>query len=156
VDPLVAEIQRLVRGRLRARLLERDGAPEFSDEELLEIVEGILTRAVAARDRHALVIPELLRDEEWRLETRMRLASHRPVIGQIVLFAKRWLILPFVRFLHDFYLENTRRQQHMNELLVASIESLAIELALLRREMESLRQSGPPRLVGVRQSDDSQ
>jgi len=155
VEPLVAEIQRLVRGRLRTRLLERGGAPEFSDEELLETVEGILSRAVAARERHALVIPELLQDEEWRLETGMRLVSHRPVIGPIFLFAKRLLILPLVRFLHDFHLENARRQQHMNELLVASIESLAIELALLRREMESLRQSAPPRLVGGRQSDDS-
>jgi hypothetical protein len=153
---LVAEIQRLVRGRLRRRLLERGGAPEFSDDELLEVVEGILTRAVAARDRHALVIPELLRDEEWRLDTRLQLSSHRPMIGRIVLFAKRWLILPLVRFLHDFSIENTRRQQNMNELLIASIESLAIDLALLRREMESLRRSAPPRLAGGRQPEDSQ
>lgn len=156
MDPLIAEIKRLVRVRLRARLLERGGASEFADEELLEIVEGILGRAVAARERRALVVPELLRDEEWRLDTAMRLTSHRPIVGPVLLFAKRWLILPLVRFLHDFHSENTRRQQRMNELLLASIESLAIELALARQEIGSLRQPAPTVPAARRTPDESE
>ena len=100
----------------------------------------LLRRAVRARRARGDPPPELLDDyDEWRLDTGLRLSSHRPVAGPAIVFVKRRLLLPLMRWLLDYSRENFRRQQRLNRILAACIEELAIENARLRRELAGLK-----------------
>jgi hypothetical protein len=55
------------------------------------------------------------------------------VVGPLLIFLKRRLLLPLTRWLYEYSLENFRRQQKLNTVLLACIEELAIENAKLRR-----------------------
>jgi hypothetical protein len=132
---LMDDIERDVRNRLRRHILKRGGAPEYEDEALFERVRAVLGRAVDERNADALLLPELLdSDVEWELQTHLRLTTHRPVVGRVILFVKRRLLLPMTRWLFEYSQENFRRQQRINAVLFACIEDLAIENARLRRE----------------------
>ena len=131
---LMDDIERDVRNRLRRHILKRGGAPEYEDEALFERVRAVLGRAVDERSADALLLPELLdSDVEWELQTHLRLTTHRPVVGRVILFVKRRLLLPMTRWLFEYSQENFRRQQRINAVLFACIEDLAIENAHLRR-----------------------
>lgn len=128
------EVEAAARRDRRGRLVA-EGAAGYSDPELFADVDEVLRRAVERSER-AVLLPELLPDdEEWRLDTTVRLSSHRPVIGPAIVFVKRRLLLPIMRWLVDYNRDNFRRQQRVNRLLAACIEELAIENARLRREL---------------------
>jgi hypothetical protein len=133
VERVMREIEDDLRRERRARLLEK-GAPEnYRDAEVYATVERVLRRAVESRNLDAILLPELLGDDhDWTLETSLRFSSHRPIIGPIVVFFKRRLLLPLTRWLYEYSLENFRRQQRVNRLLFACIEELAIEIAELQ------------------------
>lgn len=130
------EIEDEVREQRRARLLTRGGPDEYHDEAIFAIVEQVLRRAVDERDDHALLIPELLAsDTDLELRLPLEFTSHRPVIGPIIVFVKKRLLLPLMHWLYEYSLENFRRQARVNRLLFASIEELAIENAKLRLQL---------------------
>ena len=130
---LMEEIERDVRNRLRRHIIKRGGAPEYEDEAIFERVRASLGRAVDERNPDALLLPELLdSDVEWELQTHLRLSTHRPVVGRLILFVKRRVLLPMTRWLFEYSQENFRRQQRINAVLFACIEELAIENARLR------------------------
>jgi hypothetical protein len=134
VEQLMNEVEAAARRDRRARLVA-DGAGGYSDPELFAAVDELLRRGVERSERGVL-LPELLPDdEEWRLDPSVRISSHRPVIGPAIVFVKRRLLLPLVRWLVDYNRENFRRQQRVNRLLAACIEELALENARLRREL---------------------
>ena len=139
VDRLMREIEDDVRRARRKRLLARGGAAEYRDPDIYEDVDIVLRRALDARDHDALLLPDFLSsDPDWRLTTHLRFSSHRPVIGPLLIFIKRRLLLPITRWLYEYSLENFRRQQRLNMVLLACIEELAIENAKLRQEFEGL------------------
>ena len=130
------EIEDRVRDELRRRLLARGGAPEYQDPEVFRSVDRLLRRAADRPDEHALV-PEFLGPEsDWRLQTHLRFTSHRQLMGPLVLFVKRRMLLPLTRWLYEYSVGNFERQERVNRLLIASIEELAIENARLRRDLE--------------------
>jgi len=87
---LMDDIERDVRNRLRRHILKRGGAPEYEDEALFERVRAVLGRAIDERNADALLLPELLdSDVEWELQTHLRLTTHRPVVGRVILLVKR-------------------------------------------------------------------
>ena len=132
----MSEIERDVRTRLRRHLIKRGGAADYEDEELFKAVHALLARAVEDRNLDATLLPELLdSDVEWRLETHLKLSTHRPAVGRFILFAKRRLLLPITRWLFEYSQENFRRQDHLNRVLFACIEELALENARLRRAL---------------------
>ena len=142
---LMDDIERDVRNRLRRHILKRGGAPEYEDEALFERVRAVLGRAVDERNADALLLPELLdSDVEWELQTHLRLTTHRPVVGRVILFVKRRLLLPMTRWLFEYSQENFRRQQRINAVLFACIEDLAIENARLRRAATGAASAGTP------------
>jgi hypothetical protein len=144
VERLMDQIQARAQGERRNRLAGGGGAPEYADAELFAAVERVLQRAVA-RDEQALLLPQLLNDEdEWRLQTGLRWSSHRPVIGSALVAIKQRVLLPAMRWLFDYSRDNFRRQQRVNRLLAACIEELAIENAELRREIAGLHNGRPP------------
>jgi len=133
------DIEAEVRADRRTQLVARGGPPEYNDEEIYAAVERVLRRAVEARDRDVLLVPELAGDEaDWRLQTHLRFSSHRRVIGPALVFLKRRVLLPLMRWLYDYNRENFRRQERVNRILFACVEELAIENAKLRRIAGSL------------------
>ena len=76
-------------------------------------------------------------DEDWRLRTHLRFTSHRGVLGPIIIFVKRRVLLPLTRWLYEYSLENFRRQQRINQLLFACLEELALENARLRKQLDN-------------------
>jgi len=133
------EIEDRVRDELRRRLLARGGAPEYQDPEVFRSVDRLLRRAADRPDEQAL-IPEFLGPEsDWRLQTHLRFTSHRQLMGPLVLFVKRRMLLPLTRWLYEYSVGNFERQERVNRLLIACIEELAIENARLRRDLEQVR-----------------
>ena len=136
VDAVMGQIERDVRTRLRRHLIKRGGAAEYEDEAIFDAVHALLARAVDERNLDATLLPELLdSDVDWRLQTHLTLSTHRPAIGRFILLAKRRLLLPLTRWLFEYSQENFRRQHHLNQLLFACIEELALENARLRRDV---------------------
>jgi hypothetical protein len=147
VEAVMKEIEERVRQDLRQRLARGGGPPEYQDEQLFAQVERILRRAIRDRDHDATLLKGLLGDpEDWQLRTAIRFSSHRPRFGRVIVALKRRLLLPLVRWLYEFELENVARQQRLNRLLFACIEELAIDNARLREEVRErgARLPSPP------------
>jgi hypothetical protein len=137
VDAVMAGIEASVRDELRRRLMARGGAADFSDAAIFERVSAVLARAADRRERDALLVPELLSDDAaWKPAAELRITSHRPLLGPLIVFAKRRLVLPLVRWLYEYTDDNFRRQEYVNHVVLACIEELAIENAKLRARLE--------------------
>jgi len=111
----------------------------------------VLRRALDARDHDVLLLPDFMTSEDdWQLRLHLQWASHRPVVGPALIFFKRRVLLPLMRWLYEYSLENFRRQRRVNLVLFACIEELAIENAKLRQRLAlGAGEAGPPeRLPG--------
>ena len=138
----MTELRARIHERLRERLREIGGSPQLRDRELLACLATLFQRALATRDRYALLLPEMLDpDEEWQVDEPLRLSSHRSRLGAPVLFAKRRILLPLSRWLYDYTIDRFRRQHHVNRTLFAMLEELAVENARLRRDVDALRRA---------------
>jgi hypothetical protein len=143
VDRIMAEIEDDLRRERRARLVARGGPPEYRDAELFAAVEAVLRRAIETRDHRAIFLPDLFPDdEEWKPQTRLEFSSHRPVIGPVIVFFKRRVLLPLTRWLYEYSLENFQRQERVNRILFACIEELAIENGRLQKRIAELQDCG--------------
>jgi hypothetical protein len=133
----MADVQGRVRERLRADLLRHGASPAFNDAALFAEVERILHTGVDTGASTALLLPELLGDTStWRVETALRLDSHRgSAAGGLIIFLKRRLVLPVVRWLFEYNRDNFERQRRVNAVLFACVQELAIETARLRRDL---------------------
>ena len=60
------------------------------------------------------------------------------MVGPAVIFLKRRVLLPLMRWLYEYSLENFRRQEKINSTLYACVEELAIENVRLRRDLQRL------------------
>jgi hypothetical protein len=151
VTAVMADLQGRVRAQVRERLA-KSGSPELADPAVFDEVARVFCRGLDARDRGELLLPELLPDEEdWRVDVPLRLTTHRPVVGGLFVFVKRRLLLPLNRWLYEYTREHFRRQHQVNLVLFACLESLAIENARLRRELDGRREPGEmPRGGGAR------
>lgn len=140
-----------VRRARRKRLLAHGAASEYGDPRIYASVDRILRRAIEARDHEALLLPELIGgDDGSRLTTHLRFASHRSVLGPTIVFAKRRILLPAMRWLYEYSLNNFRRQDRLNLILFACIEELAIENAALRLRIAGLQDG---RIAGTPDSE---
>lgn len=135
VESLMRDIESDVREELRRQLLARGGAGAYADPEVFRSVESLLRRAADRADTRVLLQEFLGPESDWRLQTHLRFTSHRPLIGPLIVFTKRRLLAPVMRWLYEYSLENFRRQERVNQVLIACIEELAIENAQLRRHL---------------------
>ncbi len=134
----MADVRARVRADVRARLL-RQGAFEFEDAEVFDETERLLHEALQRRDAQGLLLPELLDDEDaWRLDPALRLSSHRPLTGGLIIWLKRRLLLPLMRWLFDYSRENFARQERLNVVLMACIQRLAVDNARQAARIEAL------------------
>ena len=134
------DIEDEVRRARRERLLAQGGASGYADPAIYASVDALLRRAL---DQHALLLPDLISgDDEWRLATHLRLTSHRRLLGPLIVLVKRRVLLPLTRWLFEYSLENFRRQQRVNHLLISCVEALAIDNAALRQELQRRDDAG--------------
>jgi len=137
----MSDLRTQVRERIREHLLRHGASRAFDEPELFADVDALLRSAVDAATPSSLLLPELLGDPEtWRLDTAMRYQSHRGGIGPIIIFVKRRLMMPVLRWLFEYSRDNFERQRRMNEVLCGCVQELAIETARLRREVRRLSQ----------------
>lgn len=144
VESLMREIEDDVRHMRRKRLLARGGAGDYRDPAIYAGVDDVLRRAIDARDHDALLLPDFLSSEaDWNLSLHLKYASHRPTVGGLLIAVKRKVLLPLMRWLYEYSLENFRRQRRINTVLFACIEELAIENARLRRVLAAETDAPP-------------
>lgn len=142
VDEAMNEVRAHVRARLRDELKRLDPDSPLLAGNLFDEAEAVYRKALARR--RLLMMPSLLLDEsEWELETKLRLTSHRPRTGNLILLIKRKLILPLTRWLYEYSRDNFERQARVNDTLMATIETLVVEVLTLRQEVETLRSNAP-------------
>jgi hypothetical protein len=137
-DAVVSELRSRVRERLRQQLLDAGGGAALHDPALFADVERLLDRAAHTSDSTPLILPELLGDPDtWRLRTSVRYSTHRPsVAGAAILFVKRRVLMPMLRWLFEYSRDNFERQRRVNQVLFACVQELAIETARLRQELQ--------------------
>ena len=145
-DAVISELQTRVRERLRRHLLDQGGSPAFEDSALFAEVERLLQTATRTGDAATLILPELLGDPDtWRLRTAMRYESHRgSVAGTALIFIKRRLMMPALRWLFEYSRDNFERQRRVNLVLFACVQELAVETARLKQEVQRLTPSDQP------------
>jgi hypothetical protein len=133
----MADLRGRVRERLRERLLRHGASRAFDDPVLFGEVERVLQSATQTGDAGTLVLPELLGDPDtWRLDTAMRYQSHRGAAASaLIVFIKRRLLMPMLRWLFEYSRDNFERQRRVNDVLFACVQELAIETAALRQEI---------------------
>jgi hypothetical protein len=136
-DAVMSELQARVRDRLRQQLLDHGASRAFEDPALFAEVERLLHTATQTGDASALVLPELLGDPDtWRVRTAMRYDSHRSgAAGGALVFIKRRLLMPVLRWLFEYSRDNFERQRRVNQVLFACVQELAVETARLRQEL---------------------
>lgn len=140
-EDVMAEVRARVRAQVRARLV-RSGVREFEDEATFLAAEQLLDRALQQKDHQMLLLPELLDDEDdWRVNPSLRLSSHRPIAGGLILWLKRTLVLPVTRWLYDYSRENFARQERLNFVLMACLQQLAVENVRLAARVEALERA---------------
>ena len=143
VDAVMTELHARVRERLRAQIVASGGSRAFDDPALFAEVEGLLHAAASTSDTTKLILPEILGDPDtWRLTTSMKYQSHRAKgPAAVLIFLKRYLLMPVVRWLYEYSRDNFERQRRTNQVLFACVQELALETAQLRRD---LRGASPP------------
>jgi hypothetical protein len=139
VDEVMAEVHRRVRGRMRSQLTEA-GDAHFDDPEIFAEVESLLRAAAATPEVRPLILPELLGEPHtWRLTTKMAYQSHRSKgPASLIITLKQRVLMPLFRWLFEYSRDNFERQRRTNHVLFACVQELAIESALLRRELRRL------------------
>jgi hypothetical protein len=115
----------------------------------------MLRKAVDRSQPAAVLLPELLGEPDtWRLETAMRYESHRGAAAPLIVFLKRRVLLPMMRWLFEYSRDNFARQRRVNYVLCACLQELAVEAAHLRREVHRLSVQMPA--VAAGRSDSAQ
>jgi len=135
----MAEVHRRVRGRMRSQLTDA-GDAHFDDPEIFAEVESLLRAAAATPEARPLILPELLGEPHtWRLTTKMAYQSHRTKgTASLIIAMKKRVLMPLFRWLFEYSRDNFERQRRTNHVLFACVQELAIESALLRRELRRL------------------
>lgn len=139
-DAVMAALHARVRERLRTQLLATGGSPAFDDPDLFADVEAWLHAAASTGEATRLILPELLGEPStWRLSTAIQYQSHRrTAAGSLIVFVKRRVLMPLLRWLFEYSRDNFERQRRVNHVLFACLQELAVETARLRREVHRL------------------
>ncbi len=138
VDAVTADLQARVREQVRQELLRHGASEALADADLFTSLDTLLRNAVGHSNPPSLLMPELLGDPaSWRLDTAMRYDSHRGGgVAATIMFVKRRLLMPVLRWLFEYSHDNFERQRRVNDVLFACVQELAIETARLRRALE--------------------
>jgi len=141
VDQVMAELQGRVRERVRADLVRHGASSALEDPVFFAEIDLMLRAAIDRSQPAALLLPELLGDPStWRLDTAIRYQSHRGAAAGPIVFVKKRLLMPVLRWFYEFSRDNFERQRRVNQVLFACVQELAIETTRLRNEVRELSQ----------------
>jgi hypothetical protein len=145
-DAIMSDLQKRVRERLRHDLLKQSSSSALEDPQLFAEVERLLRRAADVAEADPLLLPEVLGDPAtWKLQMAMRYQSHRaPRQAGVILFIKRRVLMPLLRWLFEYSRDNFERQRRVNLVLFACVQELAAETAQLRRQVREQSPSPGP------------
>lgn len=139
VDEVMTRLRDRVSERVRADLVRHGASGALEDPALFAEIDSMLRAAIDRSQPAALLLPELLGDPStWRLDTAIRYQSHRGAAAAPIVFVKRRLIMPVLRFFYEFSRDNFERQRRVNHVLFACVQELAIETTRLRQEVREL------------------
>jgi hypothetical protein len=139
VDQVMAELQGRVRERVRADLVRHGASSALEDPVFFAEIDSMLRAAIDRSQPAALLLPELLGDPStWRLDTAIRYQSHRGAAAGPIVFVKKRLLMPVLRWFYEFSRDNFERQRRVNQVLFACVQELAIETTRLRNEVREL------------------
>jgi hypothetical protein len=142
-ERVMSELQGRVRERVRAELVRHGASAALEDPAVFAEIDAMLRSAIERSSASSLLLPELLGDpSSWRLETAIRYQTHRGAAGAPIIFVKQRVLMPLLRWFHEFNRDNFERQRRINQVLFACVQELAIETTRLRRELREL--SGKP------------
>jgi len=137
----MAELQGRVRERVRADLVRHGASSALEDPVFFAEIDSMLRAAIDRSQPAALLLPELLGDPStWRLDTAIRYQSHRGAAAGPIVFVKKRLLMPVLRWFYEFSRDNFERQRRVNQVLFACVQELAIETTRLRNEVRELSQ----------------
>ena len=111
---VMTELHGRVRERLRAQARASGGSRAFEDPALFADVEALLHAAAGTSDSAKLILPELLGDPDtWRLTTSHALpvAPQRKGAASVLIFLKRRVLMPVLRWLYEYSRDNFERQR---------------------------------------------
>ena len=146
VDQVMAELQGRVRERVRADLVRHGASSALEDPVFFAEIDLMLRAAIDRSQPAALLLPELLGDPStWRLDTAIRYQSHRGAAAGPIVFVKKRLLMPVLRWFYEFSRDNFERQRRVNQVLFACVQELAIETTRLRNEVRELSQHASTR-----------
>lgn len=139
VDQVMADLQGRVRERVRADLVRHGASSALEDPVFFAEIDAMLRAAIDRSQPAALLLPELLGDPStWRLDTAIRYQSHRGAAAGPIVFVKKRLLMPVLRWFYEFSRDNFERQRRVNQVLFACVQELAIETTRLRNEVREL------------------
>jgi hypothetical protein len=140
VDAVMTELQQRVKAQVRADVLRHGASPLLNDPAIFAEVERLLRSAADRSQPAALLLPELLGEPDtWRLQTALPYRTHRGgAAGSLFIFVKRRLLMPVMRWLFEYSRDNFERQRHVNHVLFACVQELAVENARLRQDLGRL------------------
>ena len=107
-----------------------------SGERATAAVEAQLAAVVSQARYGVTAAGRILGPEDsWRLSLHPRLRSHRPFWGPLIVWVKKNLVRPLIRWHLEFTEDGIRKQAHVNRSLVALVEHLAMRVASLEQEL---------------------
>lgn len=131
------EVRAQVRDELHSRLSALAADSHLADRAVFDEVVSLFRQGLAY-EQPALLLPSLM-SEEWRPRLSLDLKSHRAVSSAgPILFVKRKILLPAMRWLFEYTQENFRRQDRLNHALLASLQALAADHARLKARVAAL------------------
>ena len=134
----MTEVQQRVREQVRATLLAHGAAADFSDARVFDAVDAMFRRAALGDDREGLLIPQLF-DDRWAPDLSLQFGSHRqPMLAGGLRFFKRRVLLPIMRWLYEYNVENFKRQDRVNVVLMACLQACAVEQVRLQMRVAAL------------------
>lgn len=137
-DAIMDEVRKEVRAELYVRLVAHGAADDFPTPQIYEAVDDLLRRSLSRDDRARLLLPDLF-DEPWTPDLALRFKTHRPgLVGSSILFVKRRVLQPLMRWLFEYSLENFRKQDRVNVALMACLQALAADHVKLRLRVDAL------------------
>ena len=104
----------------------------------LESARAQLEAALETTSAYRPLLSELIDERDWKIRPAIRFRSHRPVVGNLLIFLKRRIVLPVVYWLYEYCSENFRAQRRINAGLMTLTETLAQENARLRLDVEEI------------------
>lgn len=133
--PDVPEIMSYLRERIARRQASgRDDRDEIRSETAVWLAE------VMSRDRSAesVLRHQLDTAGEWRLQLHPNFTTHRGRLGRILVWVKRRLLYPPLRWIVEVVEVNAWRQDRMNASTLNLLEEMALEIGRLRAKVDRL------------------